>query len=136
MKTEQAKSGSGKPYVGVHWKSWPTKEGVTRQLYITYRAAGKQRWEAVPENTIAAAKALRAARMSKVATGEYLDPDRGKTTFGTLAGKWFGTLTCKPQSRERYRTILDLHVLPALGDRQMRHLSIEDVEAFARRLQG
>lgn len=136
MKTIQARSVSGKRYTGIHWKIWPTKDGESRRLYITYRAGGKQRWEAVPQNTVTAAKALRAAHLAKVAAGDYLDPDKGKTMVSELAEKWFRALQCKPQSQERYRSILDLHILPALGDRELRSLTIEDVEVFARQLQG
>ena len=135
MRTEQARSRGGKRYTGIHWKFWPTKEGERRQLYIAYQAEGKLRWERVPSNKITGedgALRLRNTRLSDIAEGRYIDPVIGKTTVSELAERWYANeLDCKPQTREKYRLNLDLHILPRLGSKQIKSVKIEDVEGFA-----
>jgi integrase len=136
-KTVRATTATGKPYTGIYWKKWETEQGIAKQqLGISYYAEGKRRWENVPENTVTAAKALRDKRLTSVREGEYLDPARGRVTFGELAEKWFGKQNCRAQSLERYRTILDRQIIPALGKRKLSEISPETVEQFARDLQS
>jgi integrase len=50
--------------------------------------------------------------------GQWVDPQRGRTTIEEMAERWFATTaTLKPKTREDYRSLLDNHVLPAFGHR-------------------
>jgi hypothetical protein len=50
--------------------------------------------------------------------GEWLNPDLGKITVGEWAWTWFGTTTdLRESGRERNRSYLRTHIIPAFGHR-------------------
>jgi Phage integrase, N-terminal SAM-like domain len=53
---------------------------------------------------------------SKVDRGEWTDPKRAKVTLGELANLWLARQHhLKPSTRQRYASIVALHIVPALG---------------------
>jgi integrase len=64
-------------------------------------------------------------------TGTYVDPRAGKITVGEWAKKWFeGQAQLKPTTRSRYRSILDMHVLPHWSAYHLVAVSHADVQAW------
>jgi integrase len=64
-------------------------------------------------------------------TGTYVDPRAGKVKVGEWAEKWFeGQAQLKPTTLSRYRSILDLHVLPHWSACQLVAVSHADVQAW------
>ncbi len=61
--------------------------------------------------------------------GQYVDPSRA--TVAEVSERWLATKRSKKSSTlSGYRSILDNHILPKLGDRQVAKLRPTDVEAF------
>jgi hypothetical protein len=48
--------------------------------------------------------------------GSFVDPRRGRITFGAYARDWISTRpTLRPRTRETYEALLRLHLLPSFG---------------------
>jgi len=70
-------------------------------------------------------------------TGTYVDPRAGKIKVGEWADKWFeGQAQLKPTTRSRYRSILDMHVLPHWSATQLVAVSHADVQAWVAQQHG
>src|SRR3954452_6344412 len=66
-----------------------------------------------------------------LATGNYVDPRAGRIKLGEWAEKWCeGEPQLKPTTRSRYRSILDVHVLPHWSASQLVAVSHADVQAL------
>ena len=64
-------------------------------------------------------------------TGNYVDPRAGRIKVGEWAEKWFeGQAQLKPTTRSRYRSVLDMHVLPHWSASQLVAVSHADVQAW------
>lgn len=83
-------------------------------------------WHGAPTTfrTKREADAYLASVRSDVDRGSWIDPDAGKVTFGEYSSRW---LVERPQLRPRTRELYDgelrLHILPALGDAELREIT-------------
>lgn len=63
--------------------------------------------------------------------GSWVDPDAGCVTLTDFAITWLAERPgLRPRTRELYEGELRLHILPALGDTQLRHLSTARVRSW------
>ncbi|MGS2618331.1 tyrosine-type recombinase/integrase [Micromonospora sp. LZ34] len=70
----------------------------------------------------AAAEAHDAKMRADVARGTYKDPKAGRVTLAEYARGWLDAQTCDPATREALEIRFRLHILPALGHRELRDL--------------
>jgi hypothetical protein len=62
---------------------------------------------------------------------DYADPRGGRVKVGELAEAWHAsTATLKPSTREGYRRLLDVHVLPRWGSVELRHITTTGVAGW------
>ncbi|WP_354641976.1 tyrosine-type recombinase/integrase [Kitasatospora camelliae] len=54
---------------------------------------------------------------ASILTDTWVDPDAGKVNFGEYATRWLQERKLEESTRERYETVLRLHILPTLGPR-------------------
>lgn len=67
----------------------------------------------------------------KIGRGEWLDPSLGKITAGELAVLWLASNARKRSSSiARDRSIMETHVVPAIGTRQLAAVTRHDVQAL------
>jgi integrase len=67
--------------------------------------------------------------------GRYIDPAGGKALVGTYAGLWLGNLThLKPSTFERYKGIVNGHIVPAWGNWQLGRITPSDVNSWIAKL--
>src|SRR6266540_6714081 len=78
-----------------------------------------------------------AAQVADLARGTYVDPDAGKITLRSYAEDWLRVQTFEDSTRESVTLRLRLHVLPQLGEYELRVLAQRPslVQAWARGLQ-
>lgn len=63
--------------------------------------------------------------------GTYRDPVKGKTTVRIIAEEWFASLRKQAQrTKDDYREVLDLYVLPQWGDHRIGSVQWQDVSAW------
>jgi integrase len=95
-----------------------------------YRAPdGTQRGETF--GTLAAAKAFLTTDGADRVRGDWVDPQKGRVTFGEWSDQYLATRAhLKASTRDRYRCALDAHVLPAFDRRPVSTIDAADVEAF------
>ncbi len=68
---------------------------------------------------------------SKKLHGLWVDPAAGKIALGEFADEWWeGTASLAPHTRRRYRSLIEVHIKPELGQRPLRSLEVADVRAF------
>ncbi len=109
-----------------------TKDGKPITLYyIVYQVGQRQKWEAVPERTRKAAEKLLAKRLNEIGDGEYVEPSR--QTFGEFKDVWvekYAQAQVRPSTLARYLSTFKTHILPALGDKPLADIGVEDVQGF------
>ncbi len=69
--------------------------------------------------------------LGDVRRGEYVDPS--KLTFGEWSETWFSTYVESRKSQrtiETYRSVLDLHIKPALSSIRLQQLEPEHIEEY------
>lgn len=68
---------------------------------------------------------------SKLANGTLPDQSGSKVTLGAFAEHFMATSThLRPKSREVYEAWLRVHILPALGDRELSDISRAEIRRF------
>ncbi len=68
-------------------------------------------------------------------TGSYVDPKAGRLTVGTWAEHWLDVqVQLKPTTRARYRSILDVHVVPRWGAIELAKVRHADVQKWVAEL--
>jgi integrase len=65
-------------------------------------------------------------------TGRYVDPRAGTVTLGTFAERWLDAQTFDATSRQTVTPRLTVHILPHLGDVELRNLRPSMVQAWLR----
>lgn len=66
--------------------------------------------------------------------GTYIDPAAGKTTLAEFAGDWLARQTVEPTTREAMESRLRNHIIPALGDYELRAIRPSIVQAWVKAL--
>jgi len=75
------------------------------------------------------AKRWEADQLVKLQSGTWIDPTRGRVSFGTLAEEWQGSRQhLAVRSQETTRFLLDSYVIPVLGRLPIAVISATDVE--------
>jgi len=63
--------------------------------------------------------------------GEWIDPAAGKVSLGDFAEDWMSTVAhLRPSTRNRYGSLLRVHILPALGYLPLAGIRPLDIQAF------
>ncbi|MEX1133935.1 MAG: site-specific integrase [Acidimicrobiia bacterium] len=65
-------------------------------------------------------------------TGRYVDPKAGRVTLGAFAGQWLEAQTFDASTRETMESRVRTHLLPTIGDVELRHLKPSTVQAWVR----
>jgi integrase len=87
-----------------------------------------QSWTTV-KGTKKEAETRLAEMLHQIDTGSYIRP--GKTTVGDFLQKWlgdYGRANLQPKSFERYQSIVNKHLIPALGDIKLLQLKPEHLQ--------
>lgn len=62
--------------------------------------------------------------------GTWVDPNAGRVQLAEYAARWLQQRDVRPRTRELYAGLLDHHIIPALGDMELRRLSPATVRAW------
>jgi integrase len=65
------------------------------------------------------AESFLAATRTDLQRGTWVNPDAGKTTLREYAAEWLAQRPIRPRTRELYKGLLRLHLLPALGELEL-----------------
>ncbi|OBH20792.1 tyrosine-type recombinase/integrase [Mycolicibacter sinensis] len=81
------------------------------------------------------ARAWLALRHAEIVKGQWMPPDATdrpapRLTFATYAEQWLGHRTLKTRTREHYRRLLDVHLLPALGALPVAAITADDIRKW------
>jgi len=115
------------------------RQGVKRTVYVVdYRdGSGRRRWETCKTRedakNVAALKQLQAGQLRPATV---LDPNISVKDYGA---RWLETLalSVKPRTRDVYTSLLNTHVLPAIGNVRLRQLHQAQIRALlAQRLEA
>ncbi|RHW26302.1 site-specific integrase [Nocardioides immobilis] len=64
-------------------------------------------------------------------TGSYVDPRAGKVTVGVWAERWLDVqVQLKATTQARYRSILDVHIIPRWGETELAKVRHSDVQKW------
>jgi integrase len=69
-------------------------------------------------------------------TGRYVDPGAGRVTLATFAQRWLDAQTFDPSTSEGVERRLRVHILPVLGDVELRNLRPSSIQAWLRSRDG
>jgi hypothetical protein len=67
---------------------------------------------------------------SRILTGEWRPPEHGHVSFGEYATTWVADRRLEPRSRELYRMLLRLHIMPWFGDQTLNHITPQAVRSW------
>jgi hypothetical protein len=62
--------------------------------------------------------------------GTYIDPRAGQTTLTDWVNLWYPTLDLEPTTLSNYRYQIEVHILPAFGNRPLASLTREEIAAW------
>lgn len=97
--------------------------------------SGKERTRAFAKKSDSE-KHLTSVEHSKL-SGTYIDIAAQKVTVGELAEQWFvGKINLKPTTKVRYRSALDVHVLPRWGSVPVNRVTFGDAQSWLAILQS
>ena len=65
-------------------------------------------------------------------TGRYVDPGAGRITLAIFARRWLDVQTFDPSTSEGVERRLRVHILPVLGDVELRNLRPSSIQAWLR----
>ncbi|MFJ7417857.1 tyrosine-type recombinase/integrase [Streptomyces uncialis] len=103
----------------------PVKERSDRYgTGLRYRARyigpdGTEKSKSFPDGQKRLAEKWLSKTETDMATGQYIDPSAGKTTFRQYAEKWMKTQTTDLTTRESVNVQLQRHAIPYLGSRPL-----------------
>jgi integrase len=96
-------------------ESYETSTGAKRYT-VRYRTPQRTQTKKRGFTTMRAAREFAATVEVRKLTGAYVNPSAGKVVFGELAESWLaGKVNLAASTRARYRSALDVHLLPAFG---------------------
>lgn len=104
---------------------------VERRWQARYRdPAGRERSKAFRRKLDA--RRWLDARVADLVTGRYVDPRAGRITLGEFAEGWLAQQTFAATSRQTIRAIVGVHILPHLGDLQLREIRPSAVQGWVK----
>ncbi len=71
-------------------------------------------------------------QQSKIARGEYVDPNAGRQTLGSYAEQWVAAQVHRPSTAAVIEVDLRRHILPTFGHRQLASVHPSEVQAWVR----
>ncbi len=96
-------------------ESYLTSTGAKRYM-VRYRTPQRTQTKRRGFKTRRDAQEFAATVEVRKLTGAYVKPSAGKVVFGELAESWLaGKVNLSASTRARYRSALDVHLLPAFG---------------------
>jgi integrase len=69
-----------------------------------------------------------------IRAGTYVDPRAGRITLTEWVNQWFPALDLEPTTLSNYRYMVEVHILPAFGDRPLASLTPEEISAWEMRI--
>jgi integrase len=60
----------------------------------------------------------------------YVDPRKGQLTVAEWTNQWFPALDLEPATLDSYRYMIEVHILPAFGDRTLASLTTEEIATW------
>ena len=94
--------------------------------------SGKERSQNFPTKSAATSFLDNVGHAKNV--GAYVDPVRGRETFGDYAERWFELQVSRDRTLENKERILRVHLLPAFGKRQLASIRPSDVQSWIKKL--
>jgi integrase len=91
---------------------------------------GRERSESFPDRHKRAAEAFLVSVESDKLRGTYVDPARGRMTFGEFTEQWLRTRTFDASTREGLEYRVRKHILPFFGSRELRSIRASDVREW------
>lgn len=125
---------------------WHRRDRASGELRRTARYGKGKRWLAkylAPdgrersrtfERKVDAERFLATVEADKL-RGTYVDPDAGRDRFKTYAEHWLSVQVIRGNTTDLYRSRLDNHVLPVLGDRPLAAIKRSNVQGFVKDLE-
>ena len=106
-------------------QSWGSIRKLNSGRYqVRYRSEGVEHTGPTTFRTKSEANAWLAGVRVDLERGAWIDPDAGCICLADYATSWLAERPgLRPRTRELYESELRLHILPVLGDLQLRHLS-------------
>jgi hypothetical protein len=62
--------------------------------------------------------------------GQWIDPNAGRVTLAEFARRWLKERPLRPRTKELYAGLLELHVLPSLGETGLNRLTAAKVRTW------
>ena len=98
--------------------------GAGRHVGIQARTSGRVR----PPRASAATRKPLSARNT------YVDPRAGRITLTEWVNQWYPALDLEPTTLSNYRYQIEVHILPAFGNRALASITAEEVSAWERQV--
>jgi integrase len=76
------------------------------------------------------AVAFLAETTTEVRQGDYISPEKRRTTFAEVAEDWLATLVKRPKTLAGYESLLRVHLLPTFGAMPVGSIKASDVRKF------
>jgi len=75
-------------------------------------------------------------RESEIRKGTYVDPRHGTITLIEWVNEWFPSLDLEATTLNNYRYMIEVHILPEFGERELKSLSVQEVASWEKRLRA
>lgn len=83
-----------------------------------------------------AARAYARDQEAAIRTNTYVDPRAGQITLTEWVNQWYPAQDLEPTTLANYRYAIEVHILPEFGDRQLRSITAEEVNAWEMLIAG
>lgn len=71
-----------------------------------------------------------AAIRTEIGRGDWLDPDRGRVTFGEFGRRWLDERELAETTRQRYGYAFRLHLVPSFGNRPIAEIRESEIRTW------
>jgi len=73
-------------------------------------------------------------REAAVRSNTYVDPRAGQITLNDWVNTWYPALDLEPNTLANYRYYIEIHILPAFGDRTLASLTAQEISTWERQI--
>lgn len=73
-------------------------------------------------------------KQSELLRGDWIDPNRGRITLDEYSRRWLAERPLGDRTRDRYASLLRLHVLPLLGSKSLSEITTDVVRSWRHEL--